>query len=62
MTEIVEVRNRLLLSIGEVAERLGISERSVFRLIESGELPARKIGRRTLVRVDDLVRFASGGA
>jgi excisionase family DNA binding protein len=62
MTETLEVRSRLLLSVGEAAERLGISERSVFRLLESGELPARKIGRRTLIRADDLERFARGAA
>lgn len=43
-----------LLSIREVAEQLGVSEKKIRRLIASGELPALRLGRRqrSAVRVD----------
>jgi excisionase family DNA binding protein len=42
------------LSIREVAEELGISERSVWRLIEDGELPVHRFGSSTRVKREDL--------
>ena len=42
------------LTIREVADELGISERSVWRLIEDNELPAHKSGSSTRVRRSDL--------
>lgn len=46
-----------LLTVTEVAETLSISEKTVRRLIDAGELPVIKLGR--LVRIDprDLDRF-----
>lgn len=49
--------NCQLLSVGEVAERLSVSVRTVWRLIKSGSLRARKIGAATRVAVDDLREF-----
>jgi excisionase family DNA binding protein len=42
---------RSLLTVAEVAHRLGVHEKTVRRFIHSGVLPAVKIGRR--VRVDE---------
>lgn len=46
-----------LLSIDEVGAVLRISERSVYRLLRSGELPCLKVGQRTLVEPDQLRQF-----
>lgn len=48
---------RLALAVDEVAEALGVSARTVERLIASGELPSKKLGRRRLVAVAALERF-----
>ena len=40
-----------LLAVKEVARRLGISAKTVRRIIDRGELPAHRIGR--LVRIAD---------
>ncbi len=37
------------ISTGEAAERLGVSDRHVRRLIDSGDLEARRVGRLRLV-------------
>ncbi len=42
------------LTIRRVADELGISERSVWRLIEDGDLPAHKFGSSTRIRRSDL--------
>ena len=47
----------MLLTIREVAERLAISRRHVFRLISRGELAAIRIGKVTRVRILDLEQF-----
>jgi excisionase family DNA binding protein len=38
-----------LIGITHLAERLGLSRRTIHRLISRGELPTIKIGRRTLI-------------
>ena len=45
--------NTPALSVSEAAEYLRISRSSVYRLFSTGELRARKIGKRTLVRRED---------
>ena len=42
------------LTIREVTDELGISERSVWRLIEDDKLPAHKFGSSTRIRRSDL--------
>ena len=37
------------LSIKEAATLVGISERTIYRLMKSGELETKKIGRRTII-------------
>lgn len=46
-----------LLSLGEVAQVLRISESGVYRLVRSGELPRVKVGNRTLFEPDDVRMF-----
>lgn len=48
---------RLLLSISETADTLGVSTNTVYRILRQGDLPRHKIGSRTLIRTDALERF-----
>ncbi len=47
-----------LLTYGQVAERLGVSERTVRRFVSRGDLPAKRLSDR-VVRIDttDLDRW-----
>lgn len=45
------------MTVGEVASSLRVSSMTVYRLINSGELPAVRIGRSFRVRTDDLDRY-----
>jgi excisionase family DNA binding protein len=45
---------RLTYSIDETAAAMGLSSRSVYRLVWSGELRAVRSGRRVLVRLADI--------
>ena len=46
-----------LLSIGDIADILGLEYKSVYRLIRSGELPAARIGRVYRVTMADLETY-----
>jgi excisionase family DNA binding protein len=46
-----------LVSIKAAAHCLGVSRGTVYNLIDSGDLRARKIRGRTLISVDELDRF-----
>lgn len=51
---------RLLYSVPEVAILLGgITERQVWKYIESKQLKSRKLGKRRLVHRDHLMAFAA---
>ena len=43
-------------SIAEACARSGIGRTAMYELIKTGQLPARKRGRRTLILVEDLQR------
>jgi excisionase family DNA binding protein len=45
------------LTVGEVASILRVSSMTVYRLINSGELPAVRIGRSLRLRSEDLDRY-----
>lgn len=45
---------RKLLTVEEIAEHLGVSKMTVYRLIHARELPALKVGRSFRVKPDDL--------
>jgi excisionase family DNA binding protein len=46
-----------MLSVGQVAERLGVSRQTVARLIESGALAAHRIGGAYKVPEQDLAAY-----
>ncbi len=48
--------------VPQVAESLGVSESKVWKLIAQGELQARKIGRSTVIRTEDLKAYLDGTA
>lgn len=45
---------RLAVSVSEAAESIGVSERFVWKLMQRGEMPHRRVGRRVLIPVDRL--------
>ena len=51
-----------LWSITRVAEYLGVTERTVYTKVRSGELPALKVGRLWRVRESDLTAWLARGA
>lgn len=46
-----------LLTVGEVAEALRVSNMTVYRLVGSGQLAALRVGRSYRIREDDLDRY-----
>ena len=48
-----------MLAINDVSRYLNISERTVYRLIKSGALPAKHVGRQWRFEQSDLYRFSS---
>jgi excisionase family DNA binding protein len=51
----------LLLSKKQSASALGVSERTISTLLATKRLPCRKIGRRTLIPVSAVRKFAKAG-
>lgn len=45
------------LSTGDAAERLGINTRTLYRFIDTGEIPAYKFGRVFRVKAEDVEAF-----
>jgi excisionase family DNA binding protein len=52
-------RRPQLVTVAEAAEALRISDRTVFRSIEKGELPVVRLGRRVLLREQDLAAYVN---
>lgn len=50
-----------LLTVGEVAGVLRVSNMTVYRLIKAGELPALRIGKNYRIRQGDLDAYLSSG-
>jgi excisionase family DNA binding protein len=46
--------DRISYDLKEAAEKTGLSVRTLWRRIADGALPAKKHGRTTLIRYDDL--------
>jgi excisionase family DNA binding protein len=57
--QISTLTSKLLLSVPEAAAVLGLSTRTVYLLLASGELSRRKVRRRTVIHRDDVFRFAA---
>jgi excisionase family DNA binding protein len=47
----------LAVGIAEAARRLGLSPRTVAKLVSRQELPSRKVGRRRIIPVQALENF-----
>jgi excisionase family DNA binding protein len=56
-TDHAGVTDRLLLTKPEAAERLGVSIRTVERLVAGGRLPQLHVGRAVRLRVSDLEAY-----
>ena len=56
------LQNRLAVTMREAAEMLSISERSVWTLVNRGELRSFKVGRSVRIPIDALRELAGGGA
>ena len=52
--------NRLLLTVLEVARRLGMGRSFVYQLVSKGEIPSIKLGRARRIPVSDLEKFVEG--
>jgi len=48
------------IGIQHLADRLGLSRRTIHRILARGELPSLQIGRRRLVRLSDLREWLAG--
>jgi excisionase family DNA binding protein len=55
------LRDRNLLSVVVVAERLDVSTKTVRRLIASGNLRAHHVGRQVRVSEEDLALYLADG-
>jgi excisionase family DNA binding protein len=44
-------------TVAEVAQMLRVSNMTVYRLVQSGQLPAVRIGRSYRIRSDDVDRY-----
>lgn len=57
MTQQSDSRHTRFMTVGEVATVLRVSNMTVYRLINAGELVAVRIGRSFRVREEDLDRY-----
>ena len=57
---LVDRPERLVLSVTEAAEMLGISRSLAYELVARGELPARRFGSRIVVLLRPLQRLLGG--
>jgi excisionase family DNA binding protein len=49
--------DKLCFSISDAAHASGLSRARLYEIIAAGELPFAKIGKRTLIRAEDLRQF-----
>lgn len=52
----IDSRSRFL-TVAEVARQLRVSNMTVYRLVQAGELPAVRVGRSYRINADDLDRY-----
>lgn len=53
------MQESIALSIEQAQEICGLGRTKLYELLKSGELPARKLGKRTLILRSDLEAFLS---
>lgn len=46
-----------LLTVGEVAQTMRVSNMTIYRLIKSGQLPAIRVGKNYRIRESDMNRY-----
>jgi excisionase family DNA binding protein len=51
---------RFAYSVAETAAHIGVSKKTVYELLNRGELRAVRMGGRTLIRREELLRFLDG--
>ena len=51
-----ESRSRFL-TVAELAQQLRVSNMTVYRLVQSGQLPATRVGRSYRIREEDVDRY-----
>ena len=51
-----ESRSRFV-TVAEVADQLRVSNMTVYRLVQSGQLPATRVGRSYRIREEDVDRY-----
>lgn len=54
-----EARPRFV-TVAEVADQLRVSNMTVYRLVQSGQLAAVRVGRSYRIREDDVDRYLAG--
>lgn len=59
--ELSSKNSRLAVTMREAAAMLSISERSVWTLVNRGELRSFKVGRSVRIPIDALLELAGGG-
>ncbi|HYA45077.1 MAG TPA: helix-turn-helix domain-containing protein [Acidimicrobiales bacterium] len=61
MGNLNEARSRSrYVTVAEVADLLRVSNMTVYRLVQAGELPAVRVGRSYRIREEDIDRFIAG--
>ena len=60
VNKVTDSMNEKLLTPAQVAERLQITERTVYEWIRGGKLTALKLGRLWRIRQDELEAFLEG--
>jgi excisionase family DNA binding protein len=59
MPEPRQMPERVLLTVEEVAERLGIGRTTTFRLVKTGEIESVRIGRLRRIHIDAVNAYAA---
>jgi excisionase family DNA binding protein len=54
-----QMPERVLLTVEEVAERLGIGRTTAFRLVKTGEIESVRIGRLRRIHIDVINAYAT---
>jgi excisionase family DNA binding protein len=54
--------DKISLTISEAAKAIGVSRSKIFLLLKSGDVRAVKLGRRTLIPIDNLKSFIASCA
>lgn len=59
MTDNRGITNDRLMTVGEVAEGMRVSNMTVYRLIKAGHLAALRVGKNYRIRQSDIDRYLS---